>query len=92
MGPAYVLADGAGPVALAGKELFDGIDRREVSRLPLGGDELEGAVVGGALVYAPRFSQLVALPGGHAPQPVDADFFCLIHVDKHTKSDAEWYA
>lgn len=92
MGPACVLADGAGPVALAGKELFDGIDGLEVLRLPLGGGELVGAVVGGALIDAPRLVQLVALAGRHSPQPVNPDFVVVLHADKRTKNYAERYA
>jgi hypothetical protein len=87
---------GAGPVAfggcLASQERLDFIGGCKRLRLTLRWHQLERAVIRGMRVDAARFPQLVALPGGHAPQPVDADFFCLIHVDKHTKSDAEWYA
>lgn len=84
------LAGSAPSGLLAGKELLDGIDGLEVLRLPLGGDELVGAVVGGALVYAPCLVQLVALADCHAPQPVDPDFYVfLVHAEQHTKPDAE---
>ena len=99
-GPAYFFAGGAGPVAylgfrggLASQERLDGFDRGELPWLPLLGDELVGAVVGGARVYAPFLVQPVALPDRHPPQPVNPDFaVSLLHADKRTKSDAERYA
>ena len=96
-GPACVLADRAGPVAgfggrgaLAGQELLDGFDGREVLRLPLVRDECVGAVVGSARIDAPYLVQLVALTGRHAPQPVNPDLASfLLHAEQHTKVDAE---
>ena len=77
---------------LAGQELLDCIDVGEVFRLALLGNELIGAVVGGARIYAPCLVQPVALPGRHAPQPVSPDSLVLLHVGKHTKTYAERYA
>ena len=57
----------------------------------VGADEHVGAVVGGAGVPAGVLDKLVALPFGHAPEPVLSDFHVLIHTPKHTPNDAWWY-